>query len=115
MDQQSLRRFRQALKQHRDAVHLRLVFAREQSRGLSRSEVKDEGDRGSFSTANDMTAFQQTQAQEQLTEINAALDRIDAGVFGKCLNCGQQISTRRLEAIPWAQYCITCQDLMTAS
>jgi len=68
IDQEPLRRFRKILKEQRDAVHLRLVFAREQSRGLSRSEIKDEGDRGSFSTANDMTAFQQTQAQEQLTE-----------------------------------------------
>jgi DnaK suppressor protein len=113
MDQEMLSRFRRVLKQQRDAVHLRLVFAREQSSGLDRFEIKDE--RGSFSTACEMTAFGQTQAQEQLTEINAALDRIDAGMFGLCLSCGLEISLKRLEAIPWAQYCITCQELMNAA
>ena len=111
MDQQSLSRFRKTLKEQRDAVHLRLAGAREQGRGVSRSEIKDEGDRGSASMASEMSAVQQTQAQALLADINAALDRIDAGTFGQCLNCGCEISAKRLVALPWAPYCITCQEL----
>jgi len=116
MDQQSLGRFRKALKERRDGVHLRLVLAREQGRAQdqqNQSEVTDEADRGSAHVDREMSAIQQTQAGDFLEALNEALDRIDVGMFGKCLNCGQEIGMRRLEAIPWAQYCITCQVLIT--
>jgi DnaK suppressor protein len=111
MDQQSLGKFRRALKEQRDVLHLRLVLTRESQR-LSPSEIKDEGDRGNASTANEMSAIQQTRAQTLLTDINAALDRIDAGTFSECLNCDREISAKRLAAAPWARYCITCQELI---
>jgi DnaK suppressor protein len=113
MDQQSLGRFRKALKERRDAVHLRLILAREQDRAQNRSEVTDEADRGIDHVNREMYAIQQTQAGDFLEAINEALDRIDDGTFGECRNCGQEIGMRRLEAIPWAQYCITCQVLIT--
>jgi len=93
-------------------VHLRLALASEQGRMRNRSEVTDEGDRGSAETDKEMSAVQQSQAQDLLTRINAALDRIDAGTFGQCLNCGQEVSVKRLEAIPWVRYCIMCQELI---
>jgi RNA polymerase-binding protein DksA len=45
-----------------------------------------------------------------LREIDAALGRIDAGTFGVCTTCGQQVPTERLEALPWAARCIGCQQ-----
>lgn len=41
-----------------------------------------------------------------LTEINAALDRIDGGTYGVCVGTGQPIGVARLRARPWAKYCI---------
>src|SRR4029434_2644202 len=43
-----------------------------------------------------------------LGEINAALERIAAGAFGKCASCGQAISSQRLKAIPYASLCAAC-------
>src|SRR5262245_5128525 len=43
-----------------------------------------------------------------LTEINDALARIEQGTFGRCENCGQEISRERLEALPYTRYCIRC-------
>jgi RNA polymerase-binding transcription factor DksA len=40
-----------------------------------------------------------------------ALDRISDGAYGECVNCGQDIQVKRLEALPWARYCIKCQEL----
>jgi RNA polymerase-binding transcription factor DksA len=45
---------------------------------------------------------------QTLSEINAALARIDQGTFGRCGNCHQEISTERLEALPYTRYCIRC-------
>ena len=44
-------------------------------------------------------------------EIRAALDRIDNGSFGICLNCEEEIAARRLAAVPWAALCIICQEV----
>jgi DnaK suppressor protein len=49
-------------------------------------------------------------AYQTLKLIDAALDRMAAGEFGACLACGEAISNRRLNAIPWAEYCIRCQE-----
>jgi DnaK suppressor protein len=111
MNQHSLGRFRKALKEQRDALHIRLVFVMEQRRIQNQSEVMDEADRGRVQTDKEMSAIQQTQARNLLV-LNEALDRIDTGTFGKCLNCGQEISVKRLEAVPWAQNCIACQGMM---
>jgi DnaK suppressor protein len=43
-----------------------------------------------------------------LTEIEDALERIEQGTFGRCENCGQEISRERLNALPYARYCIKC-------
>ena len=44
-----------------------------------------------------------------LAEIDAALERIDAGTYGTCANCGAEIPTERLEALPHATLCIECK------
>ena len=45
-------------------------------------------------------------ARETLVEINAALERIEAGTYGICEGCGKPIGAERLAAIPWARLCI---------
>jgi DnaK suppressor protein len=47
-----------------------------------------------------------------LGAVEAALKRISEGTFGECLNCGQEINAKRLEALPWVRYCISCQELI---
>jgi RNA polymerase-binding transcription factor DksA len=46
--------------------------------------------------------------EQLLTEVTAALDRIDAGTFGQCAECGRPISQPRLDALPYARQCIRC-------
>ena len=46
----------------------------------------------------------------QLRLVEEALDRLEAGDFGTCLNCEEPIPTKRLRALPWARYCIPCQE-----
>ena len=39
-----------------------------------------------------------------------AVERIQHGSFGECAECGGDIEPKRLEAIPWARYCVKCQE-----
>lgn len=64
------------------------------------------------------TAIEQTDASlsrraalmESLRSIDRALDRISEGTYGACVECGSPIAPKRLEAMPDADRCITCQD-----
>lgn len=51
-------------------------------------------------------------AVAHLALVDAAVERLDDGTFGTCLRCGKPIATARLEALPWAAYCIDCQRIV---
>jgi DnaK suppressor protein len=46
----------------------------------------------------------------QLRLVEEALDRLDAGDYGICLACDEPIAEKRLRALPWARYCVGCQE-----
>jgi len=45
-----------------------------------------------------------------LRNVGAALGRIAKGTYGACLECEEEISPKRLQAMPWATLCIACQQ-----
>ena len=49
---------------------------------------------------------------KQLRNVRAALRRIQEGSFGTCQECEQDIHPKRLAAVPWAAYCIRCQEIL---
>jgi RNA polymerase-binding transcription factor DksA len=49
-------------------------------------------------------------ARQMLKTLAQALERIRQGRFGECAECGGDIEPKRLEAIPWARYCVKCQE-----
>jgi RNA polymerase-binding transcription factor DksA len=48
------------------------------------------------------------EAVGELRDIGRALERLDAGDYGICENCGEAINPERLEALPYATRCIAC-------
>src|SRR5260370_35980619 len=48
----------------------------------------------------------------QLRLVEEALDRLDAGDYGPCHAGEEPIAEKRLRALPWARYCVTCQDIV---
>ncbi|MBI4458738.1 MAG: TraR/DksA C4-type zinc finger protein [Acidobacteria bacterium] len=45
-----------------------------------------------------------------LREIEGALERLRDGTYGTCMDCGMPMSRKRLEALPWALLCVTCEE-----
>jgi DnaK suppressor protein len=45
-----------------------------------------------------------------LRNVRAALRRIEEGTFGTCVHCDEEISIKRVNAVPWTPYCIACQE-----
>ena len=49
-----------------------------------------------------------TSGQAEIRMINAALQRMDAGEYGYCVKCGNEISAERLDVVPYTPFCRTC-------
>jgi DnaK suppressor protein len=45
-----------------------------------------------------------------LKDVQAAINRMDDESFGICLRCDEEIPEKRLKALPWAAYCVSCQE-----
>lgn len=78
-------------------------------------EASDEGTEDIVDRANNsynrefMFALSDTE-RKILIEIEKALARLDNGGYGSCLNCKDEIPKARLKAVPWARYCVDCQE-----
>ncbi len=48
--------------------------------------------------------------RRKLARIEAALNRIQVGAYGSCLTCGEPVSRQRLNAMAYAELCLTCQQ-----
>jgi len=59
----------------------------------------------------DVTAVTASLRSQLLKEVDNALGRYVRGTYGACEGCHEQINPHRLKAIPWARYCLTCQEL----
>jgi DnaK suppressor protein len=83
---------------------------RNEARESPTAEVGDPADRAVSSGEKDI-AFEETSlAADTLKQVRAALRRIDDGTYGKCVDCGRPIEPARLEAVPWAPYCLDDQQ-----
>ena len=60
---------------------------------------------------NVMLAVSENESR-QLLLINEALDRLAGDEYGDCQNCEKPINPKRLDAVPWARYCLNCQELV---
>lgn len=74
----------------------------------------DEGDLSQQSHEEWIFLNRNTIDMKLLREISGALHRIDAEQYGVCLECEDPISGKRLDAVPWARYCVSCQERIAA-
>jgi len=104
------RHFEKKLLQHQADLQRATISAVEQGRETSTDDTQDVADQAVASYQKELLFSQGTNGHVQLTLIRGALDRISEGTFGECLNCGNTIGIKRLEALPWTPYCIACQE-----
>jgi RNA polymerase-binding transcription factor len=81
-----------------------------EARNARGAEIQDRTDQVASSERKEERSQENSYDWNLLIEIREALQRIGNGTFGKCSDCGQQISSDRLKAIPWTPYCINDQN-----
>ncbi len=89
-----------------------LASGRRRPEALAMSlQTPDEVEFAIRSAQQDLNAATVELRSRTLREVENALKRVAGGTFGSCEACGDEISANRLKAIPWARYCLTCQEL----
>lgn len=63
------------------------------------------------SVEQDVNATTASVRSRMLKQIDYALQRVAGGTYGECQACGEQVSVNRLKAVPWAEYCLRCEEL----
>jgi DnaK suppressor protein len=107
-------RFRAELEQQRD--RLQNTIAHHDIGGASLTEATGElmsssadnhlADTASETYERELDEGLEEDAQDQLRQVEAALQRLEAGEYGTCSVCGKPIPVERLEAVPWTTLCI---------
>jgi len=111
MNRKQVEKYRKVLEEKRAALLTRVQAARTSEQQGDSELAPDLGDRA-ISTMNRDLSYQLTTGERDiLRRIDAALDRIESGIYGECVNCNEKVQQGRLEAVPWARHCIDCQEL----
>ncbi len=74
--------------------------------------IKDLGDQANTAYTREFFFELGNGDRRILRDVVSALQRIDDGSFGSCERCGEAIGDKRLEALPFARYCIDCQRVI---
>ena len=106
--------YRKILEKKAEEVR-RSMSAQKAAQLVGRLDVpSDEGDLSQQHHEEWIFLNRNTIDMRHLREINDALHRIDTDQYAICLECEEPISTKRLDAVPWAKYCVTCQESIAA-
>ena len=79
------------------------------AKGPDDDSTKDLGDQASSAYNREFLFELGNGDRRLLKEVVSALQKLDEGGFGACERCGEVVAEKRLEALPFARYCITCQ------
>jgi len=102
--------YKKILEKKADEIQ-RSMSAQKAAQVLAREEhPRDEGDLSQQSHEEWLFLNRNTLDITLLREVQAALRRIAQGTYGVCYQCEEPISAKRLDAVPWAKFCVSCQE-----
>jgi DnaK suppressor protein len=106
MTRTELNKFRTMLT----AKHAELAQATGRRDGIAIERTPDALEEVVFAAERELTTRSLERESRLMRNVRAALGRIGDGTYGACLECDEEISQKRLHAVPWATLCITCQE-----
>jgi DnaK suppressor protein len=111
MDKRRLKSYRDRLLERREGLFRQVTEAEMSSRERDLEATQDPADMAANAYTKELLISMSANDRRLLALIDEALQRIETGGFGECVNCGEPVQEKRLEAVPWARFCLKCQDL----
>jgi len=110
MEQLDVEAARKMLLKMRDEVLKEVQQANQASLELGQDGVPDIGDLSANTYSRDVLLNLSENQRQKIRDIDAALERVEAGEYGVCLRCEEEISPRRMEVRPFSRYCVECKS-----
>ena len=110
MDQKRLKAFRERLRLKKQEILE--AYNKNKTYGMEADgeATQDVADKASNSYTKEFLFSLSNNEREQLQQIDEALERMREGGFGICAACQQAMNMKRVEAVPWARLCLSCQE-----
>ena len=110
MDKKKQDVFKKRLEVRQQELRRAMVRNQQDGRAADGDSAQDAADKAASSYTKEFLFSQSNNERQILQMVEAALARIREGAYGECINCGEEINAKRLEAVPWTRYCIKCQE-----
>lgn len=111
MKKSDIENFRQKLKSLRTQAIKKIRATSENIHLLNALNQSEEAELGSVMSIAKIDENRAYANSSELDEIERALDKIKQGIYGICEMCGDEIHSERLEAKPFARFCIKCREI----
>lgn len=110
MDEKHLEHYKQKLIERRAELLRGIARTEQEGREADEDQTNDMADKAANSYTKEFLFGLTHESRSLLQLVDAALQRIEDKTFGECTACGQELQPKRLEAVPWTRYCISCQE-----
>jgi DnaK suppressor protein len=110
MDKKRSEYYKKKLLTRREELLQTIARTEEEGRNADADPNVDLADKAANSYTKEFL-FDQTNTDRSILQlVDEALRRIREGKYGACVNCGEELQLKRLEAVPWARHCVACQQ-----
>lgn len=109
MEKKRLEYYKKKLEAKREELQRLMAQAEEEGRAAD-DATQDIADKATNSYTKEFLFSQSNNDRFILQLVEEALQRMKNGGYGECVSCRDEIQQKRLEAVPWAPHCITCQE-----
>jgi DnaK suppressor protein len=110
MDKKRLEYYKKKLATRREELVRAITRTEQEGREADEDTTVDMADKAANSYTKEFLFGQTHNDRSLLSLVDQALNRIKDGSYGECNSCHQELQQKRLEAVPWTRYCITCQE-----
>jgi DnaK suppressor protein len=110
MDKKRLDYYKKKLVARREELMRTIARTEEEGRQADDDPTVDLADKAANSYTKEFLFGMTNSDRTILNMIDEALKRIKANEYGLCANCQEEMQQKRLEAVPWAKHCVTCQE-----
>ena len=110
MDKKRLDYYKKKLIARREDLLRTIARTEEEGRAADDDPTVDLADKAANSYTKEFLFGMTNSDRSMLAMIDEALKRIKTSEYGLCANCQEELLPKRLEAVPWAKHCVTCQE-----
>jgi DnaK suppressor protein len=111
LTKKEMEKYRRLLEDKKASLSAEIAKTRSAEEETTEESTQDIADKAVSSYTREFLYSLTDGERNTLLHIDDAIGRIDESTYGLCINCGQLMTEKRLNAVPWAPYCLDCQEL----